>query len=92
MTDFRWNDAATDEFLAQVGAEAASIVGHRIAEDARPMVFVLKGRPPGRKEWGYSLPAGRLRRSVEAVDGEDARGAYCDVVADVPLAGVSWLS
>lgn len=85
MTEFREDPAAFSALLEEAGTEAVEIAAHRVVDDAKPLVRSLRTKPPGRKEWPYSLPAGRLRESIHYVVAHDVLGVYADVKADVPL-------
>lgn len=76
-----WNNAVEAALLEQAGAEAVAIAAERIATAAVRMTGSLKTAPPGRSEWGYSMPPGRLRQSIHVERGQDGLGPYADVMA-----------
>jgi hypothetical protein len=89
MPDVAWDQAAYDEVVADATVLAVSIVARRIVDDAKPITRVLRTRPPGRRERGYSMPAGRLRESIgwELVPGPNGGAAEVGVgPSGIPLA------
>ena len=89
MADVEFSVVAYEHLVHDTAIEAEMIVAGRIADEAKPLTFVLKTRPPGRKEWSYSMPPGRLRRSIGYEMGEDAEGPYAYIGVDatgIPLA------
>lgn len=89
MADVTINEVELTRVLAEASAEAVSIIASRVADDAKPLTRVLSTRPPGRKEWGYSLPAGRLRDSITWEAGTDGLDPFADVgvtARGIPLA------
>jgi hypothetical protein len=89
VPDVIFDDRAYGEVVADAGVLAVTIVARRIVEDAKPLTRVLSTRPPGRRQWGFSLPAGRLRESIDwsLVPGPNGGATEVGVTkAGIPLA------
>lgn len=87
--DIRLNEVVLAQVLFEASTEAVGIIAQRISDDARPLTHVLRTRPPGRKQWSYSLPAGRLRDSIGWEPGTDGHEPYADIGVNargIPLA------
>lgn len=84
--DVTWNEGVFEAVVTQTAHEALRIVADRIVEDAKPLTRTLSTKPPGPREWYYSMPAERLRASIRAETFTDAEGPGAEIYADTPLA------
>jgi hypothetical protein len=89
VPDVIFDDRAYAELVADAGVLAVTIVARRIVADAKDRTLVLSTRPPGRRQWGFSLPPGRLRESIDwaLVPGNNGGATEIGVTkAGLPLA------
>jgi hypothetical protein len=87
-----WDDAELNAMFRDVGEDAVRIAADFTVETARPLVRVLRTRPPGRREQSYSLPAGRLRESLRWVIAADYLGPMAVLLAAVPVGAFQGLN
>ena len=85
VTRFEWDETELNALFRDVGEDAVMIAADFTVETARPLVRVLRTRPPGRRERSYSLPAGRLRASLAWRIEQDWLGPVALLMANLPV-------